>query len=258
MNCSEVRNRLDDYIDGYAPPAEHAAIGLHARRCPSCAALLEGERELLARLRGLPVPEPDMRIFSRAIAGAARAEEERERKRRHWNWAGAALAASVVMGLGLGLQATLTGSGEPTTQLLAQDDRNQNTVAGDAMPEAQTPQPTLAARPTPDIVLALNEERELSLALESQQRIEEATFIVVLPEGVELSGYPGQREITWIGSLESGKNLLVLPLRAQAGSGGELAAHIMHTERRRSLILHAEVITPPATPALPVEPVTVM
>ena len=230
---------------------------MHARRCPSCAALLEGERELLARLRGLPVPEPDMRIFSRAIAGAARAEEERERKRRHWNWAGAALAASVVMGLGLGLQATLTGSGEPTTQLLAQDDRNQNTVAGDAMPEAQTPQPTLAARPTPDIVLALNEERELSLALESQQRIEEATFIVVLPGGSGAQRLPRPAR----NHLDRQPRIRQEPagLAAQ-GAGGQWRRtrcpyHAYRTAAQpdpapRSLL--------PATPALPVEPVTVM
>jgi hypothetical protein len=262
MNCSELKNRLDDYIDGYCTPAEHAAIGQHARRCPPCAGLLQGERELRARLRGLPVPETDMGIFSRAIANAAREEEERghKRQRQRWSLAGAALAATVVMALGLGLQGTLTGSGAPSGELLADGKAAQPPAIEEMATGIPAPQPALALAPRtgPDIVLALNEERELSLALESQQRIDEATFTVVLPEGVELSGYPGQREITWIGSLESGKNLLVLPLRAQAGSGGELAAHIMHTERRRSLILRAEVISPPAMPALPAEAVTVM
>ncbi len=258
MHCSEIKDRLDDYLDGCSPAAEYAAIGSHARRCAPCADILGRERKLRERLRRLPVPEPDMAVFSRAIAAAARAEDHQRKQQRRWNLTGAALAATVVLALGLGLKGTLSGGDAPDHPLLADGGQAQEAAAGSITGDAQ-PLAVLKARPAADIVLALDEERELSLALESQQRIEEATFTVILPEGVELSGYPGQREITWIGSLESGKNLLVLPLKARAGNGGELTTHIMHTERRRSLILHADVVTPSPAPALlPAEPVTVM
>lgn len=242
MNCLDTLNRLDDYFDGCLPPAEHVAIKSHAQACPACAAAMEREQNLRRRLRRLPAPEPDMALFSRTIAAAA-AEAAERRRRRRWRTAGGALAATVVLALGLGLDVPVQGPAatEPTPSPVA-------TVAA-----------PIAVPIPPAITLALNEEREVSLALESQRRIEDATFTVVLPEGVELSGYPGLREISWIGSLESGSNLLVLPLRAQAGSGGELVARIDHIERHRSLTLRAEVIEP-AVPAAPpaAEPVTVM
>lgn len=263
MNCPAIRSRLDDYLDGYSPAMERTAVELHLRSCRGCGEALRETGELRRRLRALPVPRPDMGRFSLAIAAAAEAESTR-RWQRNLRLTGGALAASLVLALGLNLP------DEPAPSLAAVEspaERNLPvsvpTAAPEEIPDASD---SILAGPTapPDealaIAVALHEEREIGLELESQRRIEEATFTVQLPEGLELAGYPGQREIRWHGHLESGRNLLVLPIRVQAGRGGELIAHIADTERERSLTLRMEVTEPlPPAPSVPsVEPVTVM
>lgn len=259
MNCSTIRNRLDDYLDGYSPPMERTAVDLHLRACRGCDETLRETRELRRRLRALPVPPLDMRRFSRTIAAAAEAESNR-RWQRNLRLTGGALAASLVLALGLNLP------NEPAPSLATLETPTEHPLPA-AAPRAN-PEGTLAAGvigPAAQdealaITVALHEEREIGLELESQRRIEEATFTVWLPEGLELAGHPGQREIRWHGHLESGRNLLVLPIRAQAGRGGELIAHIADTERQRSLTLRMEVAEPlPAAPIIPsAEPLTVM
>ena len=241
MNCRETRNRLDDYFDRCSPLVERAAVEAHTRSCPACAAAMAWERDLRERLRGLPAPEPDMARFEGAIAAAADAEDLRRRHHR-WRLAGGALAASLVLAVALNLQPAATESAiEETAQAVA-------TTASPAPvhePAPAPPAPVSASIAAPAAVtLSLHEEREISLALESQHRVKGATFTVVLPEGLELSGHPGLREVSWIGNLESGQNFLVLPLRAQAGSGGEIVAHIAHVEQRQSLRLQTEVVAP--------------
>lgn len=259
MNCQEVWNRLDDYIDEYSPPMERTAIELHVKACRSCSETLAEERELRRRLRALPAPEPDFALFSRTIAAAAAAEERQLRQRR-WRAAGGALAAAIVLALGLSLDGE---NGQPEQQIAAAVEPTPIVSA----PAAAVPAITTVSQPVDPVqavTVAADQESEITLALESGRRIEGATFTIELPEGVELSGHPGVREITWTGHLESGKNLLVLPIRVQAGSGGDIIAHIAddQIERRRSLTLRMDVAPPsdasPLPPAPAPEAITVM
>ncbi len=74
----------------------------------------------------------------------------------------------------------------------------------------------------------------------------------MLPPGIELAGYPGQHEVSWEGRLEAGSNLLVLPIRALAGSGGDIVTRIQHTEREKTFIVRMEVSAgqhPPPPPS---------
>ncbi len=218
MNCNDIAMRLDDWLDGDLPAEQLAALEAHAAGCAACAARVTRARDLLDRLRRLPVPEPDERLFDRAFATAI----ERDHQRRRWRWlgTGGALAASLVLVIGLNIQ--------------------------------QGPQTPMAPA-IPGLSIALSEEREISLVVDSTGALDSATFTVVLPPGIELAGYPGQNEISWEGRLESGSNLLVLPLRALAGSGGDVVTHIRHTGREKTFIVRMEVNAeqrpPPATDA---------
>lgn len=215
MNCLSVEV-IDDYLDGLLGSHERAAVEAHASSCAACQGRIVRERDLREQLRGLPVPPPDMRVFERAIARAA--EQERARRSRRGRTVGWALAASVVAAIGVSLQ------------LQNQAPRDQD---------------------LPGVTIALHGEHEVDLSVESARRLDGATFTVRLPEGIELSGHPGQREIRWTGDLEPGQNLLALPLRAEAGRGGELVALVTHLERSRVFVLNVQVkpegeITEPA------------
>ena len=64
---------------------------------------------------------------------------------------------------------------------------------------------------------------------------------VTLPDGVELDGFPGQREIAWQTSLNEGKNLLPLKLIAVSPMGGEVLARLEHGDRDRTFRLRIDV-----------------
>lgn len=54
MNCTEVRERIDDAIAGRLPPADVAEIEQHAAACAECRADLDAARALAVPLARLP------------------------------------------------------------------------------------------------------------------------------------------------------------------------------------------------------------
>ena len=55
MSCDP--ERITGFVDGELDAAPTAAVAAHLETCPECRAQAEAERELGARLRGLPAPE---------------------------------------------------------------------------------------------------------------------------------------------------------------------------------------------------------
>jgi hypothetical protein len=228
MDCDGLNRRLDDYLDGSLNPEEYATFNSHADECAACRILLAREIRLQQALRGLPAPEPSETFLHGAIAQAIK-----HHQRRRWRIPGMALAASVLLVFTAHLWL------KPTT----------------------APAPEI-----PGLAIALNQVQEISLVFESEHAMENARFTIQLPEGIELTGYPQQREISWEGGLAQGKNLLVLPVEARSGRGGDLVAFVTHTGKRKDFVLHMEVlpsqqapITSPITRLEPkTAPVTVM
>jgi hypothetical protein len=102
--------------------------------------------------------------------------------------------------------------------------------------------PVPVAEPTiPGIVMTLEEPRTINLVFASTEALDAATLTVMLPAGLELAGFPGQREITWQTSLTAGKNLLPLQLIATAAVSGEILATLEHENRGRTFRLRVEV-----------------
>ncbi len=89
--------------------------------------------------------------------------------------------------------------------------------------------------------MALEEPRTVNLVFASATSLDSATLTVSLPEGIELEGFPGQREISWETSLSEGKNFLPLTLIALTPTGGELLARLEHDDRDRTFRLQVDV-----------------
>jgi hypothetical protein len=89
--------------------------------------------------------------------------------------------------------------------------------------------------------IALEQEHTVRLVFASATALDSATLTVSLPEGIELAGFPGQREISWETSLQEGKNLLPLTLIALTPAGGELLARLEHEDRDRTFRLQVDV-----------------
>jgi len=89
--------------------------------------------------------------------------------------------------------------------------------------------------------MTLEEPRTVNLVFASATALDSAMLTVTLPDGLELAGFPGQREIKWQTSLNEGKNFLPLTLIAVSPMGGEVLARLEHNDRNRTFRLRIDV-----------------
>ena len=95
MTCSEIDERLDDYVDGTLSEGEFQEVELHLAACADCRAAEEQLRQVLARAAALPrerTPRRDLwpEVAERLVTPA-------------WGgrWIGLAAAAVLVLATGL-------------------------------------------------------------------------------------------------------------------------------------------------------------
>lgn len=168
------------------------------------------DQEILALLKDYPMAEPSAGFYDRALARAAHEGTRRQRNRWLLTGFGSAIAAGIVLWV----------------------------IGGFLLTAPDLPQPDATI---PGIALTLEEPRTVNLVFASKSALDRATLTVTLPEGVELAGFPGQREITWQTSLVEGRNLLPLELVALTPVGGEVLARLEHDSRDRTFRLRVEV-----------------
>ena len=168
------------------------------------------EQELLDMLKEYPVPEAEAGFYDRALIRAVHKGSRRQRNR----WMLAGFGSAIAAGLAIWV---ITAMLMTTPQL----------------PDAE---PTI-----PGVTIAMQQEHTVRLVFSSAQALDSATLTVSLPDGIELAGFPGQREITWETSLQEGKNLLPLTLIALTPSGGEVLARLEHKDRNRTFRLRVDV-----------------
>ncbi len=168
------------------------------------------DQEILALLKDYPMPEATAGYFDQALVRATHEGSRRQRNRWLMTGFGSAIAAGFVL--------WMIGGFFLTT-------------------------PDLPATDTaiPGITMTLEEPRTVNLVFASAVPLDAATLTVTLPEGIEMSGFPGQREITWQTSLNAGKNLLPLKLVATSPLGGEVYATLRHDDRGRTFRLRVDI-----------------
>jgi len=71
--------------------------------------------------------------------------------------------------------------------------------------------------------------------------VNDATLSITLPENIEIAGFPGERMIAWQASLTEGKNILPLPLRANAAVNSQLLASIESGSSKKIFRLQIDV-----------------
>jgi len=168
------------------------------------------DQEILALLKDYPMPEATAGYFDQALVRATHEGSRRQRNRWLVTGFGSALAA--------GLALWMIGGFFLTAPDLPQVD------------------PTI-----PGITMTLEEPRTINLVFASAEPLDTATLTVQLPPGIEMAGFPGQREVSWETSLRAGKNLLPLKLIATSPLGGEVLATLRHDGRGRTFRLRVDV-----------------
>ena len=213
MNCTDLKEKFDDYVDGALDSSEAGRLRQHAKSCDACQQLIDREQKLRSALSeyansGVTMPAAD--FFDRAIITAARRGIKQQHKRSWMTGFGSAVAAGLAIWV---LSGVLFNA-----------------------PDGVAVDPGM-----PTITMALEEPRTVNLVFSSAIELDDATLTVVLPEGVELAGFEGQREITWMTSLKEGKNLLPLRLIATVPTEGVLLATLKHGEDDRVFRLRVDV-----------------
>jgi len=212
MTCTQLTAQLDDYVDGHMDHAASAALAVHIESCDDCQLALAGEHGLRESLKDYAesgMPHPDAAFFDRALAKAAQNGIRRQRNRWVMTGVGGTIAAGLVLWM----------------------------LGGMFLKTPEIAEPAL-----PSIAMTLEQPRTLNLVFSSASTLANATMTVVLPQGVEVEGFAGQREITWITSLTKGKNVLPLTLIATSPQGGELVATLRHEGDDRSFRVRVTVI----------------
>lgn len=212
MDCRTFRQQLHDALDGGLDRLRAGAHRDHADRCPACRARLETELQLREKIRGLPVPAPSAGFADRVFATVREAHRPVFRPAA----AGYALAASLALGVGI------------------------------AVWLGQAPQSLSAAVPGPQrVAVAPDEVQPVRLMFRSPRELSGVTVHLQLPQGVELAGYPGRRELRWQTDLQSGANLLELPVIVQPGAGGVVTASLSIGQDRKQFAVLVQA-RPPA------------
>jgi len=168
------------------------------------------DQEIQALLKDYPMAQPSAGFYDQALARATHEGTRRQRNRWIMTGFGSAIAAGIVLWV----------------------------VGGFLLTAPDVPEPEASI---PGIALTLEEPRTINLVFTSKAALEGATLTVSLPEGVEMAGFPGQREVAWKTSLAEGKNLLPLELIALTPAGGEVLARLEHDNRNRTFRLRVEV-----------------
>ncbi len=112
------------------------------------------------------------------------------------------------------------------------------------------PDTALAPAGAPAVQLALNEERDVSVAVSSPEPLANAEIRIALSGEIGLKGFAEQRELHWTTDLDRGVNQLTLPIVALGARGGQVLVEVQHGDKRRAFIVDIRTTAGEPTAAL--------
>jgi hypothetical protein len=201
MRCEDAIERIQTAAQ---PGPDLTAAFEHAAGCDECQSALRAV-EALRLLRHEPQPTADERAVVRAVDRALYEPARRYRRGFIRGAASGVALAAAVAAVAFGLW--------------------QRAFDGDL------------AGAVPQVRLALNMPRDVTVTLESPEPLLGADVRVELRGAVALDGYGQQRELRWSTNLDRGVNELTLPVVALDAMGGQVVVEVAHGARRRTFLL---------------------
>jgi len=214
MKCEDVLSTLQR-DDARAELAKRAASE-HLARCEDCRSAAHALAVLRAD-RDLPIPLPSEDVFRRAIGAAVTGPLPS----RSGFWLGVGVGAALAAGLALAVI---------------------------VFRPAEVVAPPSSA--VPQIVLNVNQQREVSVALSSPEPLADAEIRIALRGEIALDGFDGQREVSWRTDLDRGVNQLTLPLIGLHAGSGQVLVEVQHGDKRRSFVVDVLTTGDPAVALL--------
>lgn len=193
MNCQQYQALWTERRCGGLDEEQVRIMHHHQDSCMECTQYDRQMNALLARLQQYPEPAPlPLDTTHRLMSSAAGTGRRIQRRARY------AIAATLVLGF---IGGTLFWS--VVNNFSSVDER----IAG---------RPPLPKDPLPAVTLSLHRVEEVHLAINVKHAIARATMTIDLPAGIEIDGFPGQRQLRWETDLKAGRNTLTLPLAAHS------------------------------------------
>lgn len=209
MLCSQIDQHLNDLFDGELAAEQEKDLRAHLAGCEVCHSAYASFSALRTALKDLPVEAPRPEFFAKALAVAVRKRRRTDRMRRSpWMVTSAAASIALLAWLTIGV---MRGEDAPT-------------------------------RAIPQVTIALETTSSINLVFAAADDLADARVSLQLPDGLEVDGYRGRREISWTTHLHRGKNVLRVPLLAHAAPTEALIARLDHGGSSKTFQLNVRVI----------------
>lgn len=209
MNCQQIQQQFDDYLDGNLELTEEADLHLHLDACADCHQRLQQQKEFMAGLKQVQVPAMTPGFAQKAVAHAA--SQAKQRPHRRGFVAGFSSALVAGFALMLVVAGILPGG---------------NDIDSNVMPE---------------VAISIAAPQTVNLAFDVGYAIDDATLSIDLPDNIEVVGFPGESRLSWQTSLTQGRNILPLPLKGTANAAGELIATLEQGGKKKILRVRVQV-----------------
>lgn len=210
MNCTDIHQHLDDYLDGQLNKQDQLAFLGHVEGCDTCQHTLHRAQELQLALATMPAPPMRGDVLKHAMQEARNGSAHSKAQRsRHWFAAGfgGAMAAGVLVFLMAG----------PMNNMLADK------------------------TPVNEITMQLSEPRQLNVVFKVPEAMNNVVMELQLSDGLQLANRPGQKTFRWQTSLKQGKNSLPLSVEAKRAGQAKIVARIIKDGKQKVFHLNLKV-----------------
>lgn len=197
MNCTDITNNIDDYIDSQLDHADTQAFESHLSNCRHCQNLLEDSQQMLSELEMMETPQASKDFEQRVFA-----EVRRHHPHKPQYKFAAGFSTAIAASFALWFTASILFT-EPSTQQ------------------------------TQMVSISLHEVRTVRLMIDADMAINQAHLNISLPGNLRIDGYPENTELSWQTDLNEGHNILSLPLIAIEHGQGELVAKLNYGSKTK-------------------------
>lgn len=212
MNCNQVDNLLQDYIDGDLPEAQLKAMAEHHQTCSACENSYHKAVQIRALLQTMPVPPASEGFVDRVLNQAQRGSGYQKPALYK------AFAGAIAAGFAIWFITASTLLSVPTN---TQDSTN-NIYK----------------------VTVSNEVKTIKVAIESKYKLTDVQMSIELSPNLELAGFGSRTSINWSTQLKKGINLIQLPILGLAAGNGEIITRIQMNGKEKIMYIKTNYQTP--------------
>ena len=209
MNCDFIADNAAQIVYGQLSPEAMSLCQMHLRGCSDCTDAVRGA-EALALLRNCGPQSAPEGLFDTMTEVIHESSQPQDKTRSSF-WAGTGLGGAVAASFfAAAMMAGWIGPTATESEDIAQ------------------------------FAVAVSEPTVMNVAIEVDRPLNGASISILMSGDIELHGFSGERELTWITDLEEGVNRLQLPVIALDPSGGKMIVRLDHPDTEQVYVINVD------------------